>query len=1414
MFLFKNHESHALQLLNTINDPLFWNVFTVSKSSPDGHCFIYSVISSLKAQGMSIKVDDFLQSIEFECFDNTHRYLPFMGEDASLLLFQAMYNYTVFRQYNSDFVDLIPQICANAMSICINIIVKHELRFIYYRIIPVDGICNYEVYVFKNGDHYDWLMPSPNLCLSEAVRSHNVSECPTQSKLRTSHTDTSSVVKCIPRNRSGITNDCESGDSHCVSGDVINNIPESQPLILDPPSKLDLNSLVQFGICFYNIHGLTSEKLSDDLLGSFLKKFALILFCETWLAESQTDDFDILDGYSFYNLYRKYRHPNAIRDSGGLGIYVNQSFEHGIEFTNTVDDIITTMKLKKEVFGLPFDIYVSNCYIVPSNSSHLIDDPFVLVQRELAKIPSEGGSITFLDSNAHTNIAPDFDLDCDGSNGSLDYLLPSNDSSDDELILNLYLNGRLDRISTDYRPLNQHGHDFIDMCKSSRKLILNSRFPGNDFKQGSGTHYNPDGTSGVLDYAISSPNLFDFITRFDVHGKFPESDHCPISVEFPIDMHPASPPKSVKYHSNARWGLGDRFLWDKTDLPKLEKVFEGKSTSVDYTSFINSLTCNDDSDQVASLFNTFFIKSCKHVLKTKRSRKFRKRKFRRINFFDKECRQKRIDAIKAGARVVSHSDRINLISKTKAYKACIQRKKRQKKNERKTKLMQIFEKDTASVWAELNDADTKIVDDDMRDSFLSHFANLGVETDGIEFDESYLNEVESFLKEYDISGTVSDADNDLISPILNQNFSLDEVDYAIGCLKNNKSPGTDSIPAEFIKFCKNSLLSDLHQMFNYILEKREFPMSWAEGLKSAVYKSGIRNNPNNYRGITVLGIFAKIFEILVSNRFQFINEAFDKVDRHNGGFLRGKRTTDNIFILTSLIQRQLSLGKPLYVCFVDFSKAFDLVNRAILFYKLINSGWSGRLLDTVKDLYSKTSFRFKFQGEVSSNIPNDIGVNQGGNASGFLFRKYISDLGDFLHKHVGVCIGDTILSHLLWADDLILFSDSLSGIQKQLDGLFGFCSKNRMIVNELKTKIMVFGNGAKGNVIFNGKHLDWVEKYKYLGNIINSTKQMNSDIFKENSKYLCNKARGTIFSFFKKTKSFGTLSPELMVQAYKTLVQPILLYGSDNWGISKTMCESIDKVCLFFIRCILRVKTSTSRLMCFGELGITPPSILAKINVLNFHLRLKQLNSHSLERVVLDDLLEYREIGFPNSVSSVYNIATSYGINLDLCDYSIESVNTLKQIIKSDYVQSWYRSVYDNNSSLRLYKSFKGDYVLEPYLSCIKIDRHRHALSKFRCSSHFLEVERARHQNCIPPIWERTCPFCPYAVDDELHLLLFCSRNRELRGQFLNILFDNQPDIAEMHHSDKFVSIMSSTNHILLQALGKYIFESFKIRNI
>ena len=162
----------------------------------------------------------------------------------------------------------------------------------------------------------------------------------------------------------------------------------------------------------------------------------------------------------------------------------------------------------------------------------------------------------------------------------------------------------------------------------------------------------------------------------------------------------------------------------------------------------------------------------------------------------------------------------------------------------------------------------------------------------------------------------------------------------------------------------------------------------------------------------------------VNNRLNFVSTAYDTADRFNGGLTQGSRTSDNIFILQGLIERQNILWKPIFMCMVDFSKAFDLVNRNILFFKLIKSGVHGKVIDTLRSLYKKTYYRVKCHGRLSPIITENIGVNQGGNASPTLFRHFLSDLGDYLHTHCGLCITDDIIVHLLWADDLVLISDS------------------------------------------------------------------------------------------------------------------------------------------------------------------------------------------------------------------------------------------------------------------------------------------------------------------------------------------------------------------------------------------------------
>ena len=115
----------------------------------------------------------------------------------------------------------------------------------------------------------------------------------------------------------------------------------------------------------------------------------------------------------------------------------------------------------------------------------------------------------------------------------------------------------------------------------------------------------------------------------------------------------------------------------------------------------------------------------------------------------------------------------------------------------------------------------------------------------------------------------------------------------------------------------------------------------------------------------MLSVFTKLFETTVNNRMSFVSAAYNTGDKYNGGFTKGSRTSDILFILQGLVERQMIIGKPLYLCMVDFSKAFDLVNRNILFFKLINAGVHGKVIDTLRNLYRKTYFRVKYHGLLS-----------------------------------------------------------------------------------------------------------------------------------------------------------------------------------------------------------------------------------------------------------------------------------------------------------------------------------------------------------------------------------------------------------------------------------------------------------------
>ena len=106
---------------------------------------------------------------------------------------------------------------------------------------------------------------------------------------------------------------------------------------------------------------------------------------------------------------------------------------------------------------------------------------------------------------------------------------------------------------------------------------------------------------------------------------------------------------------------------------------------------------------------------------------------------------------------------------------------------------------------------------------------------------------------------------------------------------------------------------------------------WTTAIIVPIHKSGDKDNPDNYRGVSLLSILGKAFAHILNKRLVNWAEENDKIVEEQGGFPHGYSTTDNIFVLFSTVQRyMLKRSGKVYICFVDFRKAFDTIHRNAL----------------------------------------------------------------------------------------------------------------------------------------------------------------------------------------------------------------------------------------------------------------------------------------------------------------------------------------------------------------------------------------------------------------------------------------------------------------------------------------------------
>jgi len=268
-------------------------------------------------------------------------------------------------------------------------------------------------------------------------------------------------------------------------------------------------------------------------------------------------------------------------------------------------------------------------------------------------------------------------------------------------------------------------------------------------------------------------------------------------------------------------------------------------------------------NDLANAMNQFMFQALDRVCHTRKSTHKRQNKGPR--WYDKELRPKRSAAVKAGERAAKSGDNATAIKLCKEYRSDKQRKKRNYKNECLMKIEKAYSSNPGAMWKVLNEIEGDQYVPDGEPSaleFYDHFCKLAQPIDSPHFDYDYEKRAIEFLDKYDADKVMFPPPNDIQLEIINSIFTEGEILNAIYMLKNKKSPGIDGIPAEVIKYCQDDLVDIIKDSFNYIIENRDFPDVWAEGLRSTIFKSGARHIVDNFTGIIILCILQNCLRYL------------------------------------------------------------------------------------------------------------------------------------------------------------------------------------------------------------------------------------------------------------------------------------------------------------------------------------------------------------------------------------------------------------------------------------------------------------------------------------------------------------------------------------------------------------------------
>ena len=422
----------------------------------------------------------------------------------------------------------------------------------------------------------------------------------------------------------------------------------------------------------------------------------------------------------------------------------------------------------------------------------------------------------------------------------------------------------------------------------------------------------------------------------------------------------------------------------------------------------------------------------------------------------------------------------------------------------------------------------------------------------------------------------------------------EEIDKIINSFKDSAC-GWDDIASKVIKKVRNQITNILVHLCNLSFVSGFVPTELKLAKVVPVFKSGNKDNFTNYRPISVLCIFSKIYERLAYNRllnFLLKNNALFK---YQFGFRDQHSTELALILLIDKITSAIDNNEFTLAVFLDLSKAFDMVNHSILLNKLEHYGIRGVPLQWFRSYLNERKQYVSFNGTDSTSLDIKCGVPQGSILGPLLFLIFINDLHN----------ASKSLFFILFADDsnLLLSGPNINDLCKQMNqeikAVVEWFKVNQLCLNISKTNFMIFSaknkiyESSNYNIQVENITVEQVKQTKFLGVYIDDKLNWSVHI-----NYICNKISKNIGVI---TRARKMLDQKTTTGLYYTFIYPYLNYCCSVWGLAPaTYVSKLQILQKRILRIICGKPRLSPSLNLFISLKILPIVELNKLKLATF----------------------------------------------------------------------------------------------------------------------------------------------------------------------------------------------------------------------